>query len=175
MTNKITVEFDNAQVDAALKRLADGVENPAPVLKEIGDLLVESTLQRFAAGRAPDGTPWAPNAEATLEAYLGRTGGNYKKDGSLSKKGTARLAGKKPLIGESRSLSTQIHRQLVGNDAVEVGSNMVYAAMQQFGGTKAEFPHLWGDIPARPFLGISDEDARGIEGIVDDYLAGLIG
>ncbi|WP_248594777.1 hypothetical protein [Candidatus Accumulibacter contiguus] len=29
---------------------------------------------------------------------------------------------------------------------------MNYAAMQQFGGTKARFPHLWGDIPARPFF-----------------------
>lgn len=32
---------------------------------------------------------------------------------------------------------------------------MKYAAIQQFGGTKAQFPHLWGDIPARPFLPIT--------------------
>ena len=27
-----------------------------------------------------------------------------------------------------------------------------YAAMMQFGGQKSEFPQLWGDIPARPYL-----------------------
>jgi phage gpG-like protein len=27
--------------------------------------------------------------------------------------------------------------------------------MMNFGGTKAQFPHLWGDIPARPFMPIS--------------------
>jgi phage gpG-like protein len=36
-----------------------------------------------------------------------------------------------------------------------VGSTMKYAAMQQFGGKKSQFPHLWGDIPARPFLPIT--------------------
>lgn len=175
MADKFTVEFDNAQVDAALERLADGVANPAPVLKAIGELLAESTLQRFATSTAPDGTTWEPNKAATLEAYLGRTGGNYKKDGSLSKKGAARLAGKKPLIGESRELSRSIRKQMVGDSVVEVGTNLVYGAMQQFGGTKAEFPHLWGDIPARPFLGISDADAAAIEREIEDYLAGLIG
>jgi len=48
--------------------------------------------------------------------------------------------------------------QLNGKDAVEIGTNLPYGAMQQFGGTKAEFPHLWGDIPERPFLGLSKDD-----------------
>ena len=48
---------------------------------------------------------------------------------------------------------------------------MEYAAMQQFGGIKSEFPHLWGDIPARPFLGVSESDAEEILAIVHDYLA----
>jgi len=175
MRDLITIETDNRQVLDAMARLARGVENPAPVLKAIGELSAESTMQRFAASTAPDGSRWAPNAEVTLERYLGRTSGNHKKDGSLTKKGAARLGAKKPLIGESRTLSTQIHWQLAGDDAVKVGSNTIYAAMQQFGGTKAQFPNLWGDIPARPFLGVSDEDARGIEGIVGDYLDSLIG
>ncbi|MFK3602796.1 hypothetical protein [Pseudomonas sp. AP19] len=38
-----------------------------------------------------------------------------------------------------------------------VGSDKPYAAMMQFGGG-ADFPHLWGDIPARPFLPM---DAKG--------------
>jgi phage virion morphogenesis protein len=33
-----------------------------------------------------------------------------------------------------------------------VGSNKTYAAMMQFGGEQADFPQLWGDIPARPYL-----------------------
>ncbi|WP_432724193.1 phage virion morphogenesis protein [Jeongeupia wiesaeckerbachi] len=46
-----------------------------------------------------------------------------------------------------------------GHDYALVGSNKVYAAMQQFGGDKADFPNLWGDVPARPFLPI-DADGK---------------
>ena len=38
-----------------------------------------------------------------------------------------------------------------------VGSNKPYAAMMHFGGDKSDFPHLWGDIPGRPFLPMDTE------------------
>jgi phage gpG-like protein len=50
--------------------------------------------------------------------------------------------------------------------------------MQQFGGTKAQFPNLWGDIPARPFLPITADGALypAEESLIVDtlqrYLAG---
>jgi len=50
---------------------------------------------------------------------------------------------------------------------------MEYAAMQQFGGKKSEFAHLWADIPARPFIGLSPADLAGIEELTDDWLASL--
>jgi phage gpG-like protein len=42
--------------------------------------------------------------------------------------------------------------------------------MQQFGGTKAEFPNLWGDIPPRPFLGLSIEDEIMIRQTLESWL-----
>ena len=57
-----------------------------------------------------------------------------------------------------------------GRDFVEIGSPKEYAAMQQFGGQKSKFPHLWGDIPARPFLGISDRDQKSVLDIISGYL-----
>jgi len=66
-------------------------------------------------------------------------------------------------------LRDQIDFNVTGN-VLEVGSTMEYAAMQQFGGRKSEFPHLWGDIPARPFLGLSAGDVADIEQTVSDYL-----
>lgn len=32
------------------------------------------------------------------------------------------------------------------------------------------FPNLWGDIPARPFLGLSPSDEQGILDIVEEFL-----
>lgn len=164
-----TITVEDAQVRAALQRLRARTDNLAPVLKAIGEDLVESTKQRFGSSTAPDGTPWAPNSQVTISRYLGLSRGNFKKDGSLSKKGEARQSSKKPLTGETGALAGQIHYQVTGN-VLEVGSSMEYAAMQQFGGKKADFPNLWGDIPARPFLGLSAGDIAGIEQTVLDYL-----
>lgn len=164
-----TISVDDAEVMAALNRLRGKTDNLGPALKAIGEDLVESTKRRFATATAPDGTPWAANSPVTISRYLGLTKGNYKKDGSLSKKGEARATAKKPLTGETGALGGQIHYQVAGN-VLEVGSSMEYAAMQQFGGRKSEFTNLWGDIPARPFLGLSAADKAGIEETVLDYL-----
>ncbi len=56
---------------------------------------------------------------------------------------------------------------------------MVYAAMQNFGGTKAEFPNLWGDIPARPFFpnaeqGLPEELSQEIANVLRDALQNAI-
>lgn len=58
---------------------------------------------------------------------------------------------------------------------------MQYAAMQQFGGKKSEFPHLWGDIPARPFLPVDQAgnlsptaEAKVVD-IIQEYLLNAVG
>ncbi len=165
----IKIEVDDREVMEALKQLQAKIGDLSPVLREIGEDLVESTKQRFADSRGPDGTVWPANSPVTIARMLGANPRNFKKDGGLSKAGAARMDGKKPLIGETRRLSEEIHYQIHG-DTLEIGSNLEYAAMQQFGGTKAEFPHLWGDIPARPFLGLSNEDEAKIIETVKRYL-----
>lgn len=152
IANMINIEFDNASVLAALSQLQRAAADLSPALREIGEVLTESTKQRFAATRSPDGSPWEANTPATLE---------YKR-------------GNKPLAGETGVLADTINYKLIGNDTLAVGSPMEYAAMQQFGGTKAEFPHLWGDIPARPFLGLSDDDEKEVLEIINDYLEDAI-
>ena len=84
------------------------------------------------------------------------------------------VAGKRPLHGESGSLAEQVYARVTGNDLI-VGSTMVYAAMQHFGGKKSQFPHLWGDIPARPFLGVSGDDQAQILAIIRNHLEGALG
>lgn len=143
--------FDDTEVVRAFQRLQRAVGDISPALKEIGEDLVESTKQRFSSGVGPDGEQWKDNSQVTIE----RKGRN------------------KPLIDEG-TLMAEIHKQLIGTDTLEVGSPMKYAAMQQFGGSKSEFPFLWGDIPERPFLGVSDDDEAKILRTVDEYLMGSI-
>lgn len=168
----ITVTVTDSGVVEAFNRLIAVAESPRGALIAIGEKMLERTKERFEQSNDPYGNPWAPNSDTTLRAALHGKGTNhFKKNGSLRKSGVELLAGKKPLIGESRSLSTQFHSTVLGNDTVTVSSSMVYAAMQQFGGTRAEFPNLWGDIPARPFFpnaaqGLPDELQQDIANVL---------
>lgn len=168
MANKITIEHNSAEVRATLQRLhnAVGAAGMSGAMKEIGEGLVLTTRQRFVTSTAPDGTRWAPNAESTYLRLLGKS--SLRKDGRINARGTAAVTGKQPLVA-SGMLADTIAWQLI-DGGVEISSNRVYAAMQHFGGTKAQFPHLWGDIPARPFLGLSAEDERTVLDILDRHL-----
>lgn len=161
----ITIEIDDRQVLDVLQELARKVDHLEPVMRAIGEDLVDSTLRRFATSTAPDGSRWAPNSEVTILQYLeGRSGVYGKKSGKLTQKGAGAVTGKKPLIGDTRNLSTTISYQVVdGGRTLLIGSPQKYAAVQQFGATAHEFGKApWGDIPARPFLGISETDQRSI-------------
>lgn len=176
----IKIEIADQGVQKALEALLRAGNNPRPALQEIGEYLVSATKRRFSTSTAPNGSRWAANSPTTILHYLGRFKGAFsKRSGRLTKSGATRAAGKKPLIGETGSLSTQIFPQLQGNDTLLVGSSMLYAAAQHFGmdrgyaGTdKRGRPLPWGDIPARPYLGVSDQDSAMMLDIVEEYLLG---
>jgi len=143
----INIQMDNDEVLRGLSELSRAISDLTPAFREIGEFMAESTKQRFESQTDPDGNTWQLNKASTL----------------------ARKGNKPTLTGETGVLMDTINWQLT-NDGVEIGSPMEYAAMQQFGGTKSEFPFLWGDIPARPFLGVSDDDADELLNIITHHL-----
>ena len=163
----IVVGLNAADFDKGLRNLELAAVNLLPVCEDIGQEVVNTTLRRFETSTAPDGTKWEPNSPVTMGRLIGTN--MRKKDGTLNKRGELRVASKKPLISESRLLSTEVH-SVVGPTGVTVGSNKVQAAMMHFGGKKADFPHLWGDIPARNFVGLSAADEREILALMLDHL-----
>lgn len=179
----ISIKINDQAVQSMLNSLAKRVSDMTDVMDKIGNALAEGTKQRFESASDWDGTPWAPNTEATILRYLGATKGNFKKDGSLSKKGTKRAGAKKPLTGESKTLqSTIFHR--ASQRSVIIASPVDYAATQQFGAMRGAFgrtrrnaPIPWGNIPPRPFLPIRRDGsmpqaaANLVMGILEDYLS----
>lgn len=164
------IELTNRAGLDNLQAIYERMSNPRPLMVEIGEDQMEATKRRFSTAQAPDGTPWAPNSPTTLGEYSAMFA--RKKDGTLSKKAQAKIAGKKPLTGETRALATTINYQITADNEVAIGSPMVYAAMQHYGGKKADFPHLWGDIPARPIFGVSEADKANIADLVRSYMLG---
>jgi phage virion morphogenesis protein len=150
----IRIRLDDGEVTAAFGRAAAALGDLTPLMTEVGEYLVDATQRRLRAGTAPDGSAWAPRSSATLAAYARR-----------------RIRPRGGPLWTSGVLEQTIARQ-AGPASVEVGSDRIYAALMQFGGTKAAFPHLWGDIPARPFLGLSAGDREAILEMAADFLAG---
>lgn len=162
-----TLHVDDAEIVAGLDGLHHAVGDLSPALEDIGADLEQSTVMRFVTNIAPDGTPWAKSAAAI-------------------KRGSATLV-------EHRHLQDSIHFVLDG-DAVEVGSNLVYAGVHQNGhegevvvssherhftmvfgrrisGVTNVMPHSRQmNLPARPFLGISAEDGAGILDRIGEHL-----
>jgi phage virion morphogenesis protein len=62
--------------------------------------------------------------------------------------------------------------ELSDNDTALVGTNMVYAAIHQFGGWAGRNNKVF--IPARPFLQLTNEDKQDLMDDVQDYFASLI-
>ena len=104
----------------------------------------------------------------------------------------ARLTGGQTLIksGRLRDSIAETGPQLTAR-SVEVGTNVVYAAIHQFGGIipphiirarraralripgigfRRAVHHPGGTIPARPYLGLSDTDERVIQDLTEDWL-----
>ncbi len=52
-------------------------------------------------------------------------------------------------------------------DGVAWGTNVIYARMMHYGGSKAMFPNLWGDIPPRPYMGMNDDDRASVLNIIN--------
>ena len=168
----IEIDLTTKSMAEAFVEAAGAIGDMTPLMADLGEYLVESTKQRFATSTAPDGSTWAPRSQTTLDAYARRK--DRPKGG--------------PLVGVTRALSTTIAYEHAA-DHVDWGSNMIYAAVMQFGAAQGEFGARigkdkngrdyfmtipWGDIPARPYLGISTDDETAIIDIVEEYLGDIL-
>lgn len=156
----ITIVIKDDEISAVLDRLSRSLSDLTPVMQEIGELLVPSTKERFKAGEAPDGSKWAAKSETTIETYR-RRGDRIDF---------------RPLFGPSGRLSSEIAFAPTSH-SVEISSNMIYAAVMHFGAAKGAFGTNakggsipWGNIPARPFLGVSEQDRTNLIETVEEWL-----
>ena len=132
----VKIDIDNQAVTAAFNRLLQLGQNPGPVLQDIGGELHKNIQQGFEAGVSPYGQKWAPLKH--------RSG--------------------KPLL-DNGHLQKSISYRVVGN-TVEIGTNLLYARLHQFGGVirpknKTRLFFMLGErkvfarqvtVPARPFM-----------------------
>lgn len=131
-----TVELDHQRVQATLRKIEWAVGELAPLMRGIAAELASQTEENFGEEGRPE---WEDLSDVTTAGR--EKSGNWP--GQMLQISSAGLAA---------SITTQ-----ATDSSALVGSNKPYAAMMQFGGTKSDFPHLWGDIPGRPYLPMDAE------------------
>jgi len=104
---RLTVDVDNAHAGEALSALSARLTDLTPVMEAIAVRLEASTAGRFETATGPDGKAWKKSIRA-------------KKESGLTLTDTARLR---------RSITTRVTPH-----SAEVGTNVEYAAIHQFGG-----------------------------------------
>ena len=141
-----TITIDDQHIINSLRSLQELTGNIAPILDEIGSLMQDKILLNFREQHDPEGNDWLELSDATLA--------QRRKNGRGAE-----------ILRDTGILNNSITYNVSGH-AVEIGSDEVYANMMHYGGTKTDFPWLWGDIPARPFVGASDADIAEINALL---------
>ncbi|MPM52757.1 hypothetical protein SDC9_99519 [bioreactor metagenome] len=156
----IRVEGDTRELIQTMRNIAD--LDRKKLNEALGEGVRESTLERFKQGKGPDGKRWKVSIRAASE-------------------GGATLIQTSQLRNSIRSKSDAT--------GFAVGTNVKHAATHQFGDTRTieakkakALRFRIGDkwiakkkvkvtFPARPYLGLNDEDMDEIKATVDDFLS----
>ena len=153
------IDIDDETVQAALAGLEHKGQDMTPAMDDIGAAMVASTINRFERGVSPGGTAWVPSFRAILQS--GQT-----------------------LVDQGHLRGSITHNP--ERDAVEWGSNLIYARIYQLGGrirakNKPFLVFRLADgsvvkarevqMPARPYLGVDEDDRAEIPAILTDFFA----
>lgn len=190
----IEIAIDAARFEETLTRIMTAVANARPVMTEVSGIMWDAVDQNFRQEGRPH---WLGLAPSTLQARVGnalKKNGGIQKSGAWSLKLGQRAAQSGRILQRSGRLMNSITPSSDATSAT-VGTNVVYAAIHQFGGeTKAHVieprfkkalafggifakrvNHPGSKIPARPFLTLTDGDGAKIEEAMASYLRGVIG
>lgn len=156
-----TYRLDASDTLGQLETMGRSAGDLTILMDQIGALLEQSARDRIESTNvAPDGTPWYPSDRVDL--FGGRT-----------------------LFETGRLAASLTHE--AAPDQVAIGSNVIYAGVHQAGATivprnaRALTFMLPGgafvevgkvEIPARPYLGVSDDDEADILDLTGMYLTG---
>lgn len=160
MNEGVSLKADGIDgLNKAIARLTDPRKRQ-DLLEQIGAAGVSQTQQRFYDQSGPDGTPWIQSLRAKEQSGE-----------------TLRLSGR---LSSSFSFAAT-------DQSVEWGTNVIYAGIHHFGGvikpkTKKALAFKGANgkfslvkqvtMPARPFLGLTDQNRSSISHIIEDWAQG---
>ncbi len=147
MTESIEIKIDNKEVESRLLDLAQRSENLRSLMKNITGIFAYSTEENFKNEGRPD--KWTELSESTI------------------KQRTKNKQWPGMILQVSGQLASSVNTYY-DNDSAVIGSNLKYAAIHQLGGQAGRNKSV--EIPARPYLKLTDEDFEEIIAATQNFL-----
>jgi len=147
MDEPIEIKIENKELNHVLDRLFEKTSDLKPLMKNIAGIMADSVEENFKQEGRPD--KWEELKKGTIKV---RTKKGYWPGKILQMRG---------------ELAASITSEYSENSAI-VGTNKAYAAIHQFGGQAGKKKVA---VPARPYLGLSDNQLELITKAVNTYLA----
>ena len=136
----------NLRFNGSVKRLTAKLAKLQPFMRNVGEYMVNRTIKEcFDKEQSPDGQKWQPLSPARVKQRMKK-----HKTGSMK------------ILQDTGELRRSVRYEAT-NQRVAIGSKLVYAATHQFGR---------GNIPARPFLAVTEADRQHILRMLATYLNG---
>ena len=149
MSESIEIKLDNKEVESRLLDLAKRSEKLRPLMKNIAGVFAYSTEENFKNEGRPD--KWTELSESTI------------------KQRTKNKQWPGMILQISGQLASSVNTYY-DNDSAVIGSNLDYAAIHQLGGQAGKNKSV--EIPARPYLKLTDEDFEEILSVTENFLGG---
>ncbi len=159
MSVHIEFELDADLIGAPLDALRRKLSDLTDLHHEIGMYAVQSTQQRFEDGQAPNGAYWLPSERSAED------GGQPLNDQGHLRDSITYDADSAGLEWGSAMPYAAVHQEGVLIMPKDPGGYLVFRAGDGFVRVKSVV------IPARPYLGLNNEDERAIQEIAKEYMA----
>lgn len=180
---------DWIRLSRALTRLKPAATDLQTLSQQMGEILEQSTKERFDTENDPQGEPWKELTQATLVARARRR--TRKKDGTsgfytraTTPQRGRRRAGedvREPRVSarsirimqtaailKDRGRLVRSIRRKARPEGVAVGTNLIYGAIHQFGGPAGRGKKV--EIPARSYLGVSEADLADLRECLEEFI-----
>lgn len=142
----IEIKIDNKEVNSKLLDLAKRSEHLKPLMKNIAGVMAYSAEENFANEGRPKWEDLKP-----------RTKKQRQKKGHWPGQ----------ILQVSGQLASSVNTYY-DNESAVIGSNLTYAAIHQLGGNAGK--NHSAEIPARPYLQLTDEDFQEILAETETFL-----
>jgi phage virion morphogenesis protein len=177
-----TIEFDNTDALRKINAIVAQLSDPDPMLRDMGEYLIITHLRRFDQQVSPDGTSW----QALSAGYLKRKKKNKDKilqlDGYLKNTNRYQVENGELLFGSDRPYAAKQH--FGGETTMPARASEVFFRQNRDGSIGNKFVKKKNsnfsqsvnigaytiNMPARPWLGTSDQDDSELLAIAQRHL-----